>query len=99
MTRLICQAFGHLKERSLSFSGMQSMRAHVGVDLLPSACPLRARPSRQPRARPFTTAAAKHAPQQGHESRTKRGGFAELGSIGLTFGGDAKQVCLQQNWL
>jgi hypothetical protein len=76
---------------------------HVGAEVLPFSRSLRvpASPRRSPK--PFRVAAAKQAPRQQQGTTAKRGGLAELGPIGMTFGGDDQQArmlcCKQQRTL
>jgi hypothetical protein len=65
---------------------------HVGAEVQPFSRSLRVPASPRRSAKPFRVAAAKQAPRQQQGNTAKRGGLAELGPIGMTFGGDDKQA-------
>ena len=75
----------------MEFTGRTMTSPHV-KDVLPCSRPLGVPAAPRRSAKPFRVAAAKQAPRQQQGNTAKRGSFAELGPIGMTFGSDDKQV-------
>lgn len=76
----------------MDFIGRTMTSPHVGAEVQPFSRSLRVPASPRRRAKPFRVAAAKQAPRQQQGTTAKRGGLAELGPIGMTFGRDDKQA-------
>ena len=83
----------------MAITGRNTMRTHVGTEYLPFLRSSFAQAAARRSARPFRVAAAEQAPRQQQQTRAKRGGLAELGPIGMTFGSDHKQVRLLRSQL